>query len=65
MDVARTENYWPLYKNNDHVTYLSKYIEDFKPDSTTAIQNLRVIYNAQKVQSKILLFDTLLTKSSF
>ena len=46
MDVARAENYWLPYKNNDQVTYLSKYIEDFEQDSTSAIENLES-YNAQ------------------
>ena len=60
MNVARAENYWPPYKNNDQVTYLSKYIEDFKQDSTSAIENLESHIMHSKVQSKILLYDTLL-----
>ena len=60
MDVTRAENYWPPYKNNDQVTYLSKYIEDFKQDSTSAIENLESYIMHSKVQSKILLYDSLL-----
>ena len=60
MNVARAENYWPPYKNNDQVSYLSKYIEDFKQDSTSAIENLESHIMHSKVQSKILLYDTLL-----
>ena len=60
MDVALTENYWPPYKNNDQVTCLSKYIEDFKQDSTSAIENLVSYIMHSKVQSKIVLYDTLL-----
>ena len=60
MDVARAENYWPPYKNNDQVTYLSKYIVDFKQDSTSAIENFESYIMHSKVQSTILLYDTLL-----
>ena len=60
MDVACAENYWPPYKNNDQVTYLTKYIEEFKQDSTSAIENLESYIMHSKVQSKILLYDTLL-----
>ena len=60
MDVARAENYWSPYKNNDQATSLSKYIEDFKQDSTSAIENLESYIMHSKVQSKILLYDTLL-----
>ena len=40
--------------------YLSKYIEDFKQDSTSAIENFELYIMHSKVQSKILLYDTLL-----
>ena len=32
MDIARTENSWPSYKNTDQIAYLSTYMERYSKE---------------------------------
>ena len=59
MDYARAEISWPSYKNIEQVPPLEKYIAKFD-SSANAQEYLDSIISHSRVQSEVLLYDTLL-----
>ena len=60
MDFAREESSWPRSKNGEQIPTLKSYIQKFLCDQSTTMEYLEAIIENTKIQSKSILFDSLL-----
>ena len=54
MDFAKTENYWPIFKNNEQVTALKEYQIKFYTDKKEAVNYLASYLRNLRINSKVL-----------
>ena len=59
MDFAMNENHWPCFKNSDHSTSLKEYELKYSRDQKEGINYLESVIRNSRVNSKVLLHDSL------